>query len=62
MFLFSLVYTSVEEILPRLTQLWSLSKKDDSKEGRLEAKAALSNIIQVMTALLDILNHGLPHV
>jgi hypothetical protein len=46
-YLFSLVYTSLDEILPRIQELWSMSRKDDTKEGRLEAKELLREIIQV---------------
>lgn len=51
--LFSLVYISSDEILPLITELWKLSKKDETKEGSLEAKASLSKIIQVSSIRFD---------
>ena len=46
-YLFSLVYTSLDEILPRIQELWTISRKDDTKEGRQEAKEMLGKVIQV---------------
>ena len=48
-YLFSLVYTSLEDILGRIQELWTISRKDDTKVGRLEAKKLLAVIIQVRT-------------
>ena len=51
-YLFSLVYTSLSDILPRIQQLWRIARKDDTKQGRMEAKLQLGKIIQVLKALL----------
>ena len=46
-YLFSLVYTSLDDILGRIQELRTISRKDDTKAGRLEAKKLLAVIIQV---------------
>jgi len=58
-YLFSLVYTSLGDILPRIQELWSITRKDDTKEGRLEAKKLLGEIIQVYIPLAQPVEHSL---
>ena len=47
-YLFALVYTSLDDILPRVHELWTVGQKDDTKEGRQAAKERLAQIIQVI--------------
>lgn len=41
------MYTSLDDILPQIQELWKISNKEDTKEARLEAKRQLNRIIQV---------------
>lgn len=47
-FRFSLVYTSLEEVLPAIEDLCYLAQLEGSKEERAAAKERLSEIIQVL--------------
>jgi hypothetical protein len=51
-FRFQLVYTSLDEVLPRVHQLWDLAQQSTSKEGHQLAKSKLADIIQVCTVAL----------
>ena len=46
-FRFSLVYTSVDEVLPKAQELWAVAQQGDTKEARKQAQQQLNNIIQV---------------
>jgi hypothetical protein len=46
-FRFSLVYTSLEEVLPAIEELCILAQQDGTKEQRAAAKERLGEIIQV---------------
>ena len=46
-FTFSLVYTSLEEVLPRIESLLAVARLDDSKEGVQQAAQQLAGLIKV---------------
>ena len=46
-FRFQLVYTSLEEVLPRVQELWDVAQQSVSKESHQRAKQRLTAIIQV---------------
>ena len=43
---FALVYTGLEELLPRVKELAALAHRDGSKADREAARAALARVIQ----------------
>ncbi|KAK9807012.1 hypothetical protein WJX72_010768 [[Myrmecia] bisecta] len=45
-YLFSLVYTSLEDVLPLVQELWAVSRKDDTKAGRETAKQRLADLVR----------------
>lgn len=44
---FALVYTGLDELLPRVEELAALAHRDGSKADREAARAALARVIQV---------------
>ena len=49
-FRFQLVYTSLDEVLPRVQELWDVAQQSVSKESHQRAKQRLAAIIQVHAA------------
>ena len=49
-FRFSLVYSSLEDVLPGVEELRLLAQQDGSKEERAQAQRRLAEIIQVGAA------------
>lgn len=47
-FRFQLVYTSLEEVLPSVQELWDVAQQSASKESHDRAKQRLAAIIQVL--------------
>ena len=41
------MYTSLEEVLPKIQRLWDVAQQSASKEGHIVAKQRLAEIIQV---------------
>ena len=55
-FTFSLVYTSIEEVLPRIESLLTVARLDDSKEGVQQAARQLAGLIQVCCQAASVLH------
>ena len=44
---FALVYSTLEEVLPHVEELWALARRDGSKADREAARARLAEIVKV---------------
>lgn len=47
------MYTSIDEVLPRIEQLLAVARLDDSKEGMQQAALQLADLIKVRHILLQ---------
>ena len=44
---FSLVYSAIDEVMPRVQELWQIARLDDTKVGREQAHQRIAQVIKV---------------
>ena len=49
---FSLVYSAIDEVMPRVQELWQIARLDDTKVGREQAHQRIAQVIKVSVSHL----------